>query len=59
MSVSVCLVARPTRHLRVPLGVTEPIRIAGGRAMEPHGDVFVGIDVAKSGSMLASDLACG
>jgi hypothetical protein len=35
------------------LGVAEPILITGGRAMDQHIDVFVGIDVAKSRNAIA------
>jgi transposase len=48
MSASAWEVARATLHGQGLLGLPEPILITGGRAMDHHTDVFVGIDVAKS-----------
>ena len=53
MSASVFEVARPTLCLRGLLGVAEPILITGGRAVDQHIDVFVGIDLAKSRNAIA------
>ena len=53
MSASVFEVARLTLCFRGLLGVAEPILITGGRAMDQHTDVFVGIAVAKSRNAIA------
>jgi transposase len=45
--------ARPTLCLRGLLGVTEPILITGGRAVEHSTRAFVGIDVAKIRNAIA------
>ena len=53
MSASAREVTRPTLRFRGLLGLVEPILIAGGRAVDHHTNVFVGIDVAKSRNAIA------